>query len=376
MQHVKERVDLPGSARMVLVDNVVPFAPEPQIFEAMLEGWARQQRVRFLKKETIDRRLALVRRASRFSGQYPWQWSAAEIEAFIDDLCSGSRPIRVSTARGHLTNLQLFLGFVTDPRYGWAAACTERFGQAPQQVLGEWNTIPHANEYEGAPERRPFTYDEVQTLFDAADGLVESIRARRRKGALAAQRDAALLKMFYAFGLRRREAWGLDLADLRRNPKMPALGRAGVAQVRWGKSSRGGPPKRRTVLLVPEMDWIVPVLDQWVEEVRPLFSPGAHPAWWVTERRGRMSRRRMDDVFASVREAAGLDEALDLHCLRHSYITHLIEFGYPERFVQDQVGHRYASTTAIYTGVSLEFRNRLLTQSLRDRRPELWEPAL
>lgn len=71
MQHVEERVDLPGSARMVLVDNVVPFDPEPQIFEAMLEGWARQQRVRFLKKETIDRRLALVRRASRFSGQYP-----------------------------------------------------------------------------------------------------------------------------------------------------------------------------------------------------------------------------------------------------------------------------------------------------------------
>ncbi|MFZ4142739.1 tyrosine-type recombinase/integrase [Streptomyces griseoincarnatus] len=57
----------------------------------------------------------------------------------------------------------------------------------------------------------------------------------------------------------------------------------------------------------------------------------------------------MDDVFSSIREAAGLDDTLDLHCLRHSYITHLIEFGYPERFVQDQVGHRYASTTAIYT---------------------------
>ena len=31
-----------------------------------------------------------------------------------------------------------------------------------------------------------------------------------------------------------------------------------------------------------------------------------------------------------------------------SYITHLIEFGYPERFAQDQAGHSYASTTAIY----------------------------
>jgi site-specific recombinase XerD len=49
------------------------------------------------------------------------------------------------------------------------------------------------------------------------------------------------------------------------------------------------------------------------------------------------------------RDAAGLDPVLDLHCLRHSFITHLIEFGYPERFAQDQAGHSYASTTAIYT---------------------------
>ena len=45
----------------------------------------------------------------------------------------------------------------------------------------------------------------------------------------------------------------------------------------------------------------------------------------------------------------------------------MIEFGYPERFAQDQAGHSYASTTAIYTGVSDEFRNRLLARKLRDR---------
>lgn len=367
--------NLPGSAHLVLAGNVMPLDPAPWTFEAMLEGWARQQRVRFVKDETIERRVGLVQRFSRFSGLYPWQWDAGEIEAFIVHLRSAERPIKFSTARAHIGTLRLFLEFVTDSRYGWAGECLERFGQAPQQVLGEWNTIAHIDEYEGDPRRRPFSYDEVQALFDAADGQVELIRARRRKGALAAQRDAALLKMMYAFGLRRREAWGLDLADLRRNAKMPGLGRFGLAMVRWGKSSRGGPPKRRTVLLVPEMDWVAPVLEQWVTQVRPLFSPGEHPALWVTERQGRMSCRRIDAVFNAVRDAAGLDEALDLHCLRHSYITHLIEFGYPERFVQDQVGHRYASTTAMYTGVSLEFRNRLLTQSLRARHPELWEPV-
>jgi len=52
-------------------------------------------------------------------------------------------------------------------------------------------------------------------------------------------------------------------------------------------------------------------------------------------------------AFARARAAAGLPGELDLHCLRHSYITHLLEFGYPERFVQDQAGHAHASTTAI-----------------------------
>jgi integrase/recombinase XerD len=54
-------------------------------------------------------------------------------------------------------------------------------------------------------------------------------------------------------------------------------------------------------------------------------------------------------------------------------VTHLIEFDYPERFVQDQVGHAYASTTALYTGVSDDYRNRLLTQALQAQEPQLWE---
>jgi site-specific recombinase XerD len=59
--------------------------------------------------------------------------------------------------------------------------------------------------------------------------------------------------------------------------------------------------------------------------------------------------------------------------LRHSYITHLIEFDYPERFVQVQVGHSYGSTAAIYTHVSDEYRNRLVRKALANRGVELWE---
>ena len=121
------------------------------------------------------------------------------------------------------------------------------------------------------------------------------------------------------------------------------------------------------------MDWIVDVLDQWVTEIRPLFTPGKHPALFVTERAGRMSLRGLNAAFSQASEAANLAPELDLHSLRHSYVTHLVEFDYPERFVSLQVGHEYASTTAIYTGISDEYRDRLVKRALKSRNPNLWE---
>jgi site-specific recombinase XerD len=93
----------------------------------------------------------------------------------------------------------------------------------------------------------------------------------------------------------------------------------------------------------------------------------------VTERRSRISLRSVNEAFENAREAARIDPELDLHSLRHSYVTHLVEFDYPERFVQEQVGHSYASTTAIYTGVSDDYRNQLLRRALTGAGVDLWE---
>jgi len=310
---------LPGAAHLVLADGIAYLDPASAVFEAMLEGWARQQRTRFLKQDaTIKPRLSLVRRLATFSNQYPWQWQPAEVEAFFDHLRARNPNFTVSTARQYQNSLRMFCDFICDARYGWLATCQERFGQVPAQILHEFNSVTHVTEFEGQPGRRPLTYEEVQALFDAADGRVEQIRARRRKGALAAMRDSALLKTFYAYGLRRQEACGLDLADLRRNPKAPDYGRYGAVFVRWGKSSNGSPPKRRAVFTVPEMDWVVDVLDHYLTEVRPGFGVGIHPALWVTERCGRLSKRGANEAFETVREAAGLSTELDLDQAGHA----------------------------------------------------------
>lgn len=93
----------PGAAHLMLADNVVHLDPAPAMVAAMLEGWRRQQSARFLRAATIGPRIQLIERLMRFSGLYPWQWTAEEGEAFIDSLRSKARPIKVSTARSPRT---------------------------------------------------------------------------------------------------------------------------------------------------------------------------------------------------------------------------------------------------------------------------------
>ncbi|MFE0945716.1 tyrosine-type recombinase/integrase [Streptomyces mutabilis] len=302
--------EAPGSAQLVLPRNVVHLDPAAAVFEAMKDGWARQQAARFLKTKTAPASGAAPGGIHR---PVPVAVDSSGSEAFIAHLRSGTQPIHMSTARTYEVTISLFLEYLPDRRYGWIETCLERFGEAPQ----EGNSVLHTVEYEADPRRRPLDYDEVQALFDAADARPARMRGQGRKGALTALRDAAVLKTIYAYGTRRTESSRVDLVDLRRNRKAPQFGAYGSMMVRFGKSSKGAPPKRRTVLTVPEMDWAVDVLDEWITEIRPRFSPGRHPALWVTERVGRLSPRSTNEAFVAARQDAGLDEDLDLHCLRH-----------------------------------------------------------
>ena len=85
----------------------------------------------------------------------------------------------------------------------------------------------------------------------------------------------------------------------------------------------------------------------------------------MAHRAGRAdSARRIDERFAQWRAAAGLPVELSVHCLRHSYISHLTEDGADPVFVQHQAGHSFASTTAIYTTVGADHVNRAMRAAL------------
>ncbi len=346
-----------GSAALSLVTAATPLRRESGLFEAMLAGWAGQQRARRLGESIIGSRDRTVRRFTEFTGGWPWSWSPAQLEAWID-----AGGWAHSTVRAYQGAIAAFLDYVCDPRYGWVSECEQELGARPTQICHEGNTAVHVADYEGRPARRPLTRAELQAFFDAADDRVEQVVAAGRKGWLAAFRDATLFKVCYAFGLRRREVAMLDVADFTANPAAPALGGLGVCQVRFGKAMRGSPPRRRAVAAV--MPWAVEALEQYVKEVRPRYPAAAHPALWLTERGGRISPRQVDDRFALWRAAAGLPAELSVHSLRHSYVSHLIEDGVDPLFVQQQVGHSWASTTAVYTSVGTDAKNRMLAAAL------------
>ncbi|MFF5211009.1 tyrosine-type recombinase/integrase [Streptosporangium sp. NPDC000396] len=352
---------VPGSARLALVSGVPLLQPEEQVFTAMLEGFANQQLARNLARTTMEGRENTVKAFASYVNAFPWQWTAAMVDEWLGDLRS-LRDLKRSTIRGYSQAISAFCAYVTDPAYEWAQQCEARFASQPIQVVHEWNTAVHVQDNESDPGKRAFTRPELEAFFDHADEQVARIRAFGRKGWLPAFRDAVLFKTAYAYGLRRNETRMLDVADFSRNPHGPEFCEYGVYLVRFGKAKKGSPPKRRSVLTV--WPWTAEVLEEWITEIRPHFGIDGNPAAWPSERGLRVGCQRLNSRFVAYRDALDLDPALDFHSLRRSYVTHLIEDGWDPRFVQEQVGHEHASTTAIYTCVSSDFRTRTLRRAL------------
>lgn len=358
------RFDVPGAAHLVLDPTVSLLHPAEQIFDAMLIGWERNQISRNVSERSIIGNRRLLIRLAQFTNEYPWKWVPADADEFIS-VVKGRRLGRGagSTIRSYQGEIRRFMSFLVNPIYGWQDLCNRYFGTYPVQIVTEHNFVPHKGS-ETSPCKRPLTYDELQTFFDYLDDRVDAIRRLGKKGAAAACRDSAFFKTVYAWGFRREEATRLDLVDRHHNPEMPKWGEYGSLVVRFGKSVKNGEKRHRTVFTLAEFAWAIAPLTEYIVAVRPLCDRGASNAIFLTERGTRLSVSEADARFAAARDEAGLDPALTMHCLRHSYITHGTEYGYPATFMQEQAGHWAASTTALYTSVSNDFKNHMVAEGV------------
>jgi integrase/recombinase XerD len=109
-------------------------------------------------------------------------------------------------------------------------------------------------------------------------------------------------------------------------------------------------------------DWTPEVIADWLAHGQQYMDDGID--LFPSERATLVSEDTLLRRFRRYCNTLGLSAGLDLHSLRRSYATHLIEDGWDAKFVQDQLGHEHASTTAIYTCVSSDFRIRTLRRVL------------
>lgn len=361
---------VPGRLPEFLANGVVGLLrPEDRVFEAMLDGWRAQMLARGLGVPFIRSSCSLVARFQEHSNEYPWTWQPIHVDEFLADRRTGPKAVSVSTLRANAGTIRAFCYYVTDERYGWATFCSKAFDDVPAQVVFEWNTPRHKTDDAIPANRRSFNQVELQTFFDACDDLIDQEFTKGSKRWLPLMRDSTAFKVCYAYGLRRRELAMLDYYDFGPNPHVEKYGHYGAVQVRYAKGMSGSGPRRRTVLTVPEFDWVVGILEHWMSQHgRELFATADRSAsLWPSERAGATGIRNFNRTFTAVRDIAGLPKELKMHCLRHSYVTHLLEAGYDPMFVQQQVGHAYSSTTALYTSVSADFKQKTIQRMIQQR---------
>lgn len=149
-------------------------------------------------------------------------------------------------------------------------------------------------------------------------------------------RDAAMLHLMYAAGLRVSELVSLELGEVN-------LESGFVTPL--GKGS-----KRR---VVPIHALAQDKLRRYLAEVRPSFDPAARQAaLFLTHHRRRMTRQGFWKIVKRMARAAGIRKPLSPHKLRHSFATHLLQGGADLRSVQTMLGHADITTTQIYTHLS------------------------
>ncbi len=217
---------------------------------------------------------------------------------------------------------------------GWLAAdpgpmlATPKAGRPLPQVLGQEQIRAVLDHADPAAAPNPADPD------PASPGPADPDPVSR---ALAV-RDAAIVELLYATGIRVSELCGLDAGDLD--------GSRGTVRV-LGKGSK----ERVVPVGIPA----AAAVRRWQQEGRPVLArPGSGAALFLGARGRRIDPRTARRVVHQRIRAAGSVPDTGPHGLRHTAATHLLEGGADLRSVQEILGHASLATTQIYTHVSIE----------------------
>lgn len=140
------------------------------------------------------------------------------------------------------------------------------------------------------------------------------------------------LALIYSCGLRRSELINLQLSHL--------------------------DSKRKTLTVVNgkgQKDRVLPLSDKILDLIIRYYKM-YRPVKYLIEGqiREKYSETSLENIFHKYLGRVIKNHKFTLHCLRHSYATHLLEAGVGLRYIQELLGHKSSKTTEIYTWVSMQ----------------------
>lgn len=149
-------------------------------------------------------------------------------------------------------------------------------------------------------------------------------------------RDAAMLELMYACGLRVSELVNLEMRQLDLSADLVMV---------FGKG--------RKERLVPMGEMAAERIAAYLQNARPrILGERISAAVFVTARGAAMTRQRFWQNIEAYAKVAGIEQSVSPHSLRHAFATHLLNHGADLRSVQLMLGHANLGTTEIYTHVA------------------------
>jgi len=148
-------------------------------------------------------------------------------------------------------------------------------------------------------------------------------------------RDAAMVEVLYATGLRVSELTGLQMAQV--NIEVGYLLAIG---------------KRDKQRIVPMGEKARELVEVYCRQARDaMLKNRFSDALFVTRRGTCLTRQGFWKILRARAQRAGIQKVISPHMLRHSFATHLLDHGADLRAVQMMLGHANIATTQIYTHV-------------------------
>lgn len=153
-------------------------------------------------------------------------------------------------------------------------------------------------------------------------------------------RDAALLELLYASGLRVSEIVNLKLDQISPSTRIIKV---------TGKGN-----KER---MVPYSVECKNALDKYINECRKDIIEknkleNDPEALFLNARGEKLTTRGVEYILKSIEKKIGMELDLHPHKMRHSFATHLLDEGVDLRVIQEILGHESLETTQVYTHIS------------------------